>query len=468
MSKVLYIMYGMPSCYNSGFVFARQFSSSGIDIKIACDQDVSQLAKTAKIPFAHLQSISPETNVTRWLELKSEAYKTAGNRVGQLIRLVEARLALRRETVTNTEIVQLIKDYNPDLLLIDIECHVAIIASAGMNVPTALCTRLFDHRPGRGIPPLHSNINPSRRPGTSARIAAQWHWLRIRAWFKSLKQHVSADRLAPIHYRTTKMPDVKALAKQHRVDLKSVATTAHWFQPVTYTHLPILSMTLKELDFDRMEQGNFTYVGPMIDDRDYAFSFAATELDVIDRFITSARLSNSTLVYCAMGTFAKREPRFTDALRGLAESRRDLALIISLGGRENSDDYSAFPSNCLILDTAPQLKCLEAADVAILHSGIASLQEAVKHRVPLLIFAVDSMDQNGCAVRWSYRNLARRFYLDSVTTSSLAADLDGILSDEQLADRLSEYSNLMEHTSKAFSARELLEKLVSTTVPIRE
>lgn len=464
MAKVLYIMYGMPSCYNSGFVLARRFAQSGVDIHIACDRDISSLAAKAGVKYFHLDSISRESNLSNLLRIKREL-KT-GSKIQQVIKLIKARLEFRRKTIVDSQIQQLICRMRPDVLLIDIECHVGIIASAGSGVPTALCSRLFDHRPGGHCPPLNSNVIPSKTPGMKIIVAAQWYWLRMSAWGKSLRQSISIKRLAPVDYLTAKMSDIKAIARHNRVDLEPITTTRHWFRPLTYVHLPILSMTLKELDFERADQTGFDYIGPMIDNNDYAFDFASPIVEQIEHFISTSRSDNKKVVYCAMGTFAQREPRFVEALRDLAVTRKDLALLISLGGRESTEDYSSFPSNCLLLDSAPQLMCLQAADAAILHSGIGSLQEALKFRVPLLIFAVDSMDQNGCAVRWTELGLARRFYLKSVSGMDLAANLDEILADKKLAVRLRTFSELMERSSNSFSPRRLIEQLVSASVSI--
>ena len=145
-------MYGMPSCYSSGFVFARRFVQSGVDIHIASDSDISKLAAKAGVKFFHLDSISHESNLNSWLSIKNKL--KIGNKVQRILKLIKAKLDFRRKTIADTQIQQLVSSIKPDVLLIDIECHVAIISSTGTGVPTALCTRMFDHRPGGYCPPL--------------------------------------------------------------------------------------------------------------------------------------------------------------------------------------------------------------------------------------------------------------------------------------------------------------------------
>ena len=112
-------MYGMPSCYGSGFVFARRFVQSGVDIHIASDSDISKLAAKAGVNFIYLDSISRESNLTNWLSIKSKL--KAGSKIQRVLKLVKAKLDFRRKTIADTQIQQLVSRIKPDVLLIDIE-----------------------------------------------------------------------------------------------------------------------------------------------------------------------------------------------------------------------------------------------------------------------------------------------------------------------------------------------------------
>lgn len=452
-------MYGMPSCYNSGLTFARRFAESGIDITVACDQDISGPAARAKLKFFHLEDLSESKIGKRSRDIKNQVAAEQPGIIGKFIRLLREYIVLRQQTLANDELLQLIDELKPDVLLIDIECHLAIIASSTLAVPTALCSRLFDHRPGGFRPPLHKNLIPSQNPIKKLHIAMQWWILRCQSLFIAVRQSLSPNRLKPIHYRSSSMVDIKAIARHYNVDLWSIATTAHWFRPVTYHHVPIFSMTLESLDFEHASDDKFTYIGPMIDGQDYAFDFERYAPLQLEQFLGSARSKGQSVIYCAMGTFAIREPRFVEALRTLAQSRPDFALIIALGGRESAKYYPNFPSNALLMDFAPQLECLTQADAAILHSGIASLQEALMYRVPLMIFSVDSMDQNGTATRWNSLGLATRFSLDTVTTDMIGSELDRMLVDANLADRLKTYSLMAEQSFDSFAPEQLILEL---------
>ncbi len=456
MPRVLYIMYGMPSCYNSGLTFARKFADQGIAISVACDQDIGDLVNRAGLPFQHLQTLS-ESETRRRFEVVNQKINQRHTGLFRYFKLARARLALRRESLADDSLLCQVKTLKPDLLLIDIECHLAIIATSTLKLPTALCSRLFDHRPHGSRPPLHSNLRPSQSPIGRLRIAMQWWRLRIASLLIANRQRFSASRLRPVHYRSSSLVDIKHIAEQYGVDLWSIATTAHWFRPVTYTHAPILSLTLRDLDFSAPSDCAFRSVGPMASDRDYAF--AQRGLSEVDRFIACARQCRQTVVYCAMGTYAMREPRFVNGLMEMARLRADLALVISLGGRELPADYPPPPANALLLATAPQIKCLSLADAAILHAGIAGLQEALKNRVPVLIFSVGSNDQNGCAVRWAQLQLARRFSIEHTPAAAMAGELDALLSDRQIKTQIQRFGKLAEQRDAEFSPQKLLGEL---------
>ena len=458
-TRVLYVMYGMPSCYNNGFAFARRFQEDGIPITVVCDQDVSVLAAAAGVPFRHLKSLSYSKTTARFHKITK--FKNIGyfKKIFSAVRMVRECRQLRRNTLEDNEYLQLVTELNPDVLFIDIECHLAIIASSTLTMPTGICTRLFNHRPGDGVAPLNSNLLPSKQFSKQIRIAMQWWKLRAHSKLISIRQSVSKQRIKPVHYRSFTMPDIKSIARQYQVNLKSITNTNHWFRPLTYTHAPIISMTLRDLDFDRTPDKEFKYLGPMIAEHDFAFDLQADNVSEIDQFIDQSKQNGQAIVYCAMGTYARSEPRFVGLLKEMALLRKDYAYIVSLGGRESVDLYQPFPSNTMLLDAAPQIKCLSHCNAAILHGGIASLQEALKFRVPVLCFSVGTNDQNGTVARWVHHQLATRFSPGNASADSLCSELDRMLADTELANRLKRYSQLIDKSVTDFSPKEIIREL---------
>jgi len=287
----------------------------------------------------------------------------------------------------------------------------------------------------------------------------QWWKLRLHSSAIAVRQSFSKKRILPIHYRSYTMPDIKAIARQYKVDLSSIASTAQWFRPVAYTHVPIFSMTLGEIDFDHRRDSEFKYLGPMVGDRDFAFDLMPESATAIDQFIDLAKQQERPIIYCAMGTYAQSEPNFVSIVRSLALLREHYAFIISLGGRESVELYEDFPDNTLLLPAAPQIKCLASSDAAILHGGIASLQEALKFRVPVLCFSVGSNDQNGSVVRWVDRGLATRFSRSDASAESLCLELDRLLNDAALATRLEQYGRLIDKSQMEFSPKKVVREL---------
>jgi len=458
-THVLYVMYGMPSCYNNGFAFARRFMEDGISITVACDQDVSDLAANANVPFRHLKSLSRAQTVCQYREITQPGKRSRLKKLLDLPRILRECRKLRLESLENEEYLQLVQELNPDVLLIDIECHLAIIASSTLSIPTAICTRLFNHRPGDGVAPLHSHLLPCKQRTGRLRIAFQWWKLRFQSQLIAVRQSFSKQRIMPVYYRSFSMPDVKAIARQYQVDLSSIATTAHWFRPLSYVHVPILSMTLGDIDFERSKTDEFHYLGPMIGEQDFAFNLSLPSVEELDLFIERAKQDQQSIIYCAMGTYAQNNPEFIDQLRMLARLRDDCAFIISHGGREPVVLDNAYTENVLQLKAAPQIQCLANSDAAILHGGIASLQEALKYRVPVMCFSVGSNDQNGTVARWIERKLAVRFSGSGASTPAISETLRRMLDDKELSSRLEHYGQLLDNSVNEFSPKKIIRDL---------
>lgn len=460
-TTVLYVMYGMPSCYSSGFTFAKKFIQDNFNVTVACDQDVSDLAQQAGVPFVHLSALSKQQT--------SEQFKTLinaqhSNRLVKLLgypKQLWKRYRLRQHLLQEQEFTNLVKKINPNLLIVDVECHYAIIASHALKKPLVLCSRLFNHTREKGIPPLNSSSLPAQNWQGRVSIKLEWWRLRLASWQIASIQAMSFSRLSPIHYRSHTLVDVKAIAKHFNVNLSSIATTAQWFRPVAYTQVPIISLTLGALDFGTRNRSQFLHIGPMVAQNDYAFALDQRTVSEIDQFIKHAKSIEQKVIYCAMGTYAGREPKFVNLLRTLARLRTDLAFIIALGSRESVESYTEFSNNALLVSAAPQIDCLIKADATILHAGIASLQEALVHKVPTVCFSVGSNDQNGTLRRWVYHGLASEVSLSDVSSNELSELIDRLFSDEEMLERINYFSQLASNEIQSFSPQSLIQDFPS-------
>jgi len=359
-------MFGMPSCYNSGVEFCQKLTALGHNVSLVCDKNIGDKICNDNIKFYHLT-----------LEERYPPIAISYKNVFQLfidkhIRKRKNGLSeLRRSSISDNELDDLIETLKPNAFLIDIECHMAVLATRKYNIPTAICTRLFDHRYHKNTPPLHSGLQPKSTYFSKLHVQLQWLNLwAINAYFRA-KSYWSLSRLKPINYRAFRMPELKALAKYHGVRLNEITTTIDWFRPFTYHKFPILSMNAKELDYQYTRKPGFHYIGPMISNSNTTFTISATDQSAYESFIQRHQSRGKYLVYCAAGTWLKTNYKFKETIIDTARANPELSFVLSFGGMSETEDSIKNIDNLCVLSSAPQIECLKKADVCFIHGGIA-------------------------------------------------------------------------------------------------
>ncbi len=426
MKRILYIMFGMPSCYNSGIAFGTKLSDAGFDVHIACDKDISRQAHNAKLEFSYLSleeryaSHDPGSKKSRTSRFNKK-YKNSGN---------------RQASIEDSEIQTLIETLKPDSLIIDIECHLAIIASRKYKIPTAICTRQFDHRYHKFLPPLNSPLSCDQSRMNQCMIAIHWRLLWVSNALHRLKSHISSARLRPVNYRSFRIPDLLQIAEHHGIDLKDFTTTKDWYRPFTYHGLPILSLTAKELDFEGERRPGFHYLGPMIAKATTTFITSARDTDQIAQFLKMRDPHKNYLIYCSMGTWLKAKPQFLNAIYDVAYENPDFMFIIGLGGNQPEKALSKDYKNVCVVKSAPQTDLLKIADACILHGGIASINEAITQKVPMILCSTGTNDQNGNVSRLVYQKLALSLKLSELSGKLLYSNLITLLNNPDIKDRI--------------------------------
>ena len=369
MKKILYFMIGMPSCYNSGITLAKRLRDAGIEVVIACDADISQLLSESGLEFHHLQE---SKNISDALvsDVEAHGYK---DRFRSTIYKLKQHLKYRKQSLEAKEILGLCDKVSPDALLIDIEFHYAIVASRKLGIPCCLISRWFSNQRSPGVPPLHSISQPASGILASILIDMEWMKLSVLRLRKALVHLISIRRFSPVNYRTISGVDLNALATTHNVSLKEEITHRDWLIPHAYTQIPVVSLTAQEMDFPKVATKNFHYAGPMVGSLNYAFVVDRELATRLDTFIANSQQLQQKVIYCSLGTFLQSDSRFVDSVMQLAVKRSDLAFILTLGGLSapSSQSLSGFPSNMVLVESAPQIELLKRVDAAILHAGIA-------------------------------------------------------------------------------------------------
>ena len=87
------------------------------------------------------------------------------------------------------------------------------------------------------------------------------------------------------------------------------------------------------------------------------------------------------------------------------KTRPEWELVLALGGRLSPEVLGELPPNVHGFKWVPQLKVLAVADCAIIHGGISSINECLYYKVPMVVYSILTLDQNGNAARVAYHGL---------------------------------------------------------------
>ncbi|MEM8995062.1 MAG: nucleotide disphospho-sugar-binding domain-containing protein [Acidobacteriota bacterium] len=231
-----------------------------------------------------------------------------------------------------------------------------------------------------------------------------------------------------------------------------------------YTRLPVLCWNARELDWPggsaREElPANVSYVGPMVL-RGGATPASASEpdpaLDAWRRFKATrggADGERRPLVYASLGSFWAGD---TALLRHLVEifvRRPEWDLVLGLGRRADADDLGPAPRNVLVLDWAPQTEVLADADAAVVHGGVASLNECALLGVPTVVYSTGIVEQDGNAARVDFHGIGRI----AATPHDIESSIQGVLEDPAYRRRLDALRPALERYARERIALGLIE-----------
>lgn len=158
-------------------------------------------------------------------------------------------------------------------------------------------------------------------------------------------------------------------------------------------------LTYKEYDFHHPYLDNFKYVGPHFD-------------DVSDEY--PLKVTGRKLVYCSLGT-VPTDKNVDAFFAKVNKATMDLDCEVIFGTRQRP---------------VPQRAVLSRADIFITHGGINSVHDAIRLKVPMIVYPVDpNYDQNGNASRVVHHGFGLRGDLDLATADDIRSKLVQIFSD---------------------------------------
>jgi UDP:flavonoid glycosyltransferase YjiC (YdhE family) len=221
------------------------------------------------------------------------------------------------------------------------------------------------------VPPPHLNIAPRQTPEGRAELRTAWAQFLL----QTARRRATSAPEAGGWNLGTHFPD--QLCRLIRATLGRRIPLHRNVGVAPVAKARRLIFCPQTFDFERSRTSNYSWVDPCID-------LERSEPD----FDWGLLPAGKRLIYCAQGTQSFRNESALHVLRNViawVASRADLCMIMVCPPRQRSLLSQLAPTNCILVERAPQLAVLRRADAAIVHGGFNTLKECVAFAVPMLV-----------------------------------------------------------------------------------
>jgi len=329
---------------------------------------------------------------------------------------------------------RVLQQLKPDFLIIDVEVHDLIFVAHEMKIPIRLFTTWFCDEIGWSSPSIRTAITPGQGFwGGKAGIGLSWLFLRFKVYAR-----VVVNRLKFVHYRRYVL---KKYAKEIGYDTSELLVNT--LPPLySFSKSPILSTAMSELEFPHKFSENYSYVGPMVFENRIEPDENLVDVKRLDAIFNEKATSNKKIIYCAVGSLAKGDVSFLNKVINIVDKEKDWILILSLGRNLSKEDFLSVPVNVYLFNWVSQLRVLSKSDCCINHGGMNSINECIHHSVPMLIYSMKNIEQNGNAVRMAYHGLAIAGDKDKDSEVEIHKNLKKILIDESFRIKMASVNSL--------------------------
>ncbi|MEM7382111.1 MAG: nucleotide disphospho-sugar-binding domain-containing protein [Bacteroidota bacterium] len=440
MAHIAIITSGSIGFLNASFEMMSRLKKEGHEITCLSCLDVKARVEEQGFPYMQLPEINfypvlkdPEgREANGWkaklkLHLKGSGYLKEQGR--KLLGLDEFKSSLQK--------------LSPDFALVNMELHEAIFTLMELQIPFKLLSSWYNFYRIKGLPPIRQLIIPGNEfDGSTLGIARGWAFVKAKIYGRYL-----FDILQFRNYR-------RILLKQYAREIgypKSNLILRNFPSVFIHKKLPILTMTLKELEFPHRFPDRFTYLGPMV--------FEARQDKVSEE--THQRLKHVfnlkktkglKLVYCSVSSNKKADANFLKNVVEAVRGAKDWVLVMTTGGKMPESFSQDLPENVYVFKWLPQLQVLSEADCSINHGGGHAISECIHFSVPMLIFSGGEYDQNGCAARISYHGLGILGDTNQDDASSINQKIEEILQNKAYKEKMRQMNGLyLDYKSKALT-----------------
>jgi MGT family glycosyltransferase len=287
-------------------------------------------------------------------------------------------------------LIENIKQYQPDLLIVDVVLPAGIIAGEAMKIPTACLFHMPEYLPGANRPPGGLGLVPGQNALGKFRDK-----LLGKVFDKIFNKYLS--KINAIR-KSLNLPDQKNVADLFRnCDLRIIQTSEAFDFPI----LP--------------KPKNVVYTGPVLDDPDW----------VEDWKNPFDRDDKRPLVVVALSTtFQNQKQVIQNCIDALGEL--NVKGLITLGLAMENEKFN-LPENVKAIANASHAQIFPHADCVITHAGHGTVMRALANGVPMLCIPM-GRDQGDNASKVAFHGTGIKISAKS-NASTISNAVKKILSD---------------------------------------
>lgn len=430
MAHIAVVISGLSGRMHSGFELISRLEKEGHRVTCLCQPNTTEtVAKQGfdylEIPAINFKYIDPEAKAfqSSWFQ---KWKRHVNNRSG--------RYAQGKKLLHLADYEKIWAEIKPDHALIDVELHDLIFTAYVEKISVTLFHTWFSDTRSLELPPIRTSIRPGMGfEGSILGIA----WSRFLDWAK-IQMRLSINTLRFQEYRRT---TIKKYAAEIGFPVSDLIVST--LPPLySFKKIPILLLTMRELDFPHKPDNNVTYVGPMVYENRNDLERDSHVAKRLAAIFKAKKASGKKLIYCSVSSFVKGDALFLQRVVQAVQEQTDWLLIVSTGGNLSKETFGDLRENIHIFDWLPQLKVLENADCSINHAGINSINECLHYSVPMLVYSGGMFDQNGNAARMAYHGVAILGDKNKDSADQIRKNLKAILTNQKYQEKISKFNRL--------------------------
>lgn len=159
-----------------------------------------------------------------------------------------------------------------------------------------------------------------------------------------------------------------------------------------------------QINYDTFDPNDYKFVGPSV-----LKPNVSGFMDQID--------TTRPVIYISLGTvFNQNATFFNHCFKALADI--DASFVVSIGYRNQLEDFDMIPSNFTVAQYVPQTELLQHTALFLTHAGMNSTNESMLMDVPMLAFP-QSADQPVVAQQIEKLNIGRQLNTEDITPEQL-------------------------------------------------